>query len=89
MFTERLTMGLASTANILNSYVRFSNKLLLEVLDLLQQFLKVFGNQERASVDASIPTNNSNDDSQDYGDWSCVEELAIQDEAKQAAEVCY
>ena len=82
-----LTYSSAATANILNSYTRLSNKLLLEVLDLLQQFLKTCRPPEGSGQNNSLPVNNADEDSQDYGDWSGFEEVIVQDEAKKAAEV--
>lgn len=76
----------AATANILNSYTRLSSKLLLEVLDLLQQFLKTCRPPEANSQSNPSPVN-TDEDSQDYGDWSGFEEVIVRDEAKKAAEV--
>lgn len=81
-----LTYPSAATANILNSYTRLSNKLLLEVLDLLQQFLKSCRPPEGNGQNNSLPVN-TDEDSQDYGDWSGFEEVIVRDEAKKAAEV--
>ncbi|KAA8895421.1 Mus7/MMS22 family-domain-containing protein [Sphaerosporella brunnea] len=80
-------LTLASTANILGSYTRLPTRLLIEVLDLLQQFLKTCKPVEGSESQRTIaPVNNNDEDSQDYGDWSGFEEVALQDETKQAAE---
>ncbi|RPB00967.1 hypothetical protein L873DRAFT_720070 [Choiromyces venosus 120613-1] len=72
----------ASTANILNSYGRLSNKLIFEALDLIQQYLVV-----TKSVDESAGVSvHASEDSQDYGDWSGFNDIMIRDDQKAAAE---
>ncbi|CUS07755.1 unnamed protein product [Tuber aestivum] len=72
----------ASTANVLNSYGRLSNRLIFEALDLIQQYLVVIKSADESagvSVQAS-------EDSQDYGDWSGFDDIMIRADQKAAAE---
>lgn len=64
----------------MNSYNRLSHKLVVEVLQLVQQYLLVFKMQEVSP----LPIQPSDEDSQDYGDWSGFGDLVAQ---KLAAEV--
>jgi hypothetical protein len=79
---------IAATANILDSSTRLSNRLLLEVLSLLRQFMKTCNIDGGVQLSVNEQGSN-NDDSQDYGDWTGFEEIAMQDETKHAANVSY
>ncbi|KAG0131051.1 Mus7/MMS22 family-domain-containing protein [Tuber indicum] len=72
----------ASTANVLNSYGRLSNKLIFEALDLIQEYLVV---TKSADESAGVSVQ-AGEDSQDYGDWSGFDDIIIKDDQRAAAE---
>ncbi|KAG0638706.1 Mus7/MMS22 family-domain-containing protein [Tuber brumale] len=72
----------ASTANVLNSYGRLSNKLIFEALNLIQQYLVV---TKSADESAGVSVQ-AGEDSQDYGDWSGFDDIIIRDDQRAAAE---
>lgn len=83
-----------STATILKASTRWSHKLMLEVLQLIRQF--VLTCRETASAPtASTALQESNEESQDYGDVSIFENFEFDGDApvdmvhdeKRAAEV--
>lgn len=73
----------ASTANVLSSYNRLSHKLVIEVLHLVKQYLLVCKTKD----DLPPAVVQTDEDSQDYGDWSGFGDLVVQDANKPAAEV--
>lgn len=82
LFRTKLTH--AVIANILNSHSRLSHKLVVEVLQLVQRYIFTCKMQE---VSPSLTVQSTDEDSQDYGDWSGFDDLVVQDQRKPAAEV--
>ncbi|KAI5799872.1 Mus7/MMS22 family-domain-containing protein [Geopyxis carbonaria] len=77
----------SASTTLFNSFTRVSPRLVLEVLSLVQEFVasskKVVDPNSAQQQSAAI----EEDDSQDFGDWSALEDFARQDDdEKKAAE---
>lgn len=72
----------SATDHILTNHTKLTPKLLTEVLNLLQSYITAC----HPSESTATVVINTDDDSQDYGDWSGFEEVLMLDETKQAAQ---
>src|SRR5690606_20797991 len=85
-----------ATARILYQYGNLStkaSKVIIEALEVIVAFIKSCQLVHSSTTNQESHLRTADDDSQDYGDWSGMEDLVIENEKRQAGvhleKICY
>lgn len=76
----------SGTGGLYNSFSQVSQQLVMEALEVVNLYLKACRQAPACAQQSALMSEQANEESQDYGDWSAMEDLVFEDEKKAAGE---